>query len=153
MASVEERLQRLGIRLPEPPRAVGLYRPARVEGKWCYTSGQLPFVDGRLLYPGKVGREVSVAQAKEAARQAALGALSAAAQAAGGLDRLAAVVKVVGYVQSVEDFFEQPEVLNGASQLLGELFGEAGVHARSAVGVAALPLNAPVEVECIFRLG
>lgn len=153
MASVEERLQRLGIRLPEPPRAVALYRPARVEGRWCYTSGQLPFVDGTLLHPGKVGREVSIAQAKEAARQAALNALSAAAQAAGGLDRLVAVVKVVGYVQSAEDFFEQPEVLNGASQLLGELFGEAGAHARSAVGVAALPLNAPVEVECIFRLG
>ncbi|MBX5466628.1 MAG: RidA family protein [Firmicutes bacterium] len=152
MAAVSERLKALGLELPEPPAPVALYRPARVVGSLCFTAGQLPFRAGRLLAEGRVGREVDVATAWEGARQAALNAMAAAAAAAGGVDRLAGVVQVVGYVQSAEDFHQQAEVLNGASSLFVELFGDAGGHVRSAVGVAALPLNAAVEVECIFAL-
>jgi enamine deaminase RidA (YjgF/YER057c/UK114 family) len=116
------------------------------------TSGQLPFDQGQLIATGSVGQEVSVEVAYQAARQAALNALSVAAHAVGGLDRLARVVKVVGYIQSAPGFFGQPQVLNGASELLEAIFGDHGRHARSAVGCSALPLNAAVEVECIFEV-
>ncbi|AEJ39743.1 endoribonuclease l-psp [Sulfobacillus acidophilus TPY] len=151
--SITVRLQELGITLPPPPKAVAAYVPAVVSGRLCFTSGQLPFADGRLLAEGRVGGEVTPEDAYQAARQAALNALSVAAQAAGGVDRLKRVVKVVGFVQSTDDFHGQPQVINGASELFESVFGEAGRHARSAVGTNALPLNAAVEVECIFEIG
>ena len=114
-----------------------------------YTSGQLPFVQGKLPQSGKVGSDVDSAEAQKYAAIAALNALAAAKQAIGDLDRIKRIVKVVGFVASEPSFTAQPAVINGASELLGEIFGEAGVHARSAVGVAVLPLDAPVEVEII----
>ncbi|NMP22446.1 RidA family protein [Sulfobacillus harzensis] len=150
--SISERLESLGLTLPEPPKAVAAYIPALVSGTLCYTSGQLPFKDGKLVAEGQVGATVEPAAAYEAAQQAALNAISVAAQAAGGLERLKRVVKVVGFVQSHPDFHGQPQVINGASELLEKVFGDNGRHARSAVGTNALPLNAAVEVEIIFEV-
>ncbi len=127
--------------------------PAVRSGPMVYTAGQLPLSGGALLYTGKVGDTVSLEEAREAARTCALNALSAASEAAGGLDNIGRVVKVTGYVASAAGFDQQPQVLNGASDLIGEVFGKAGSHARSAVGVAELPLGAPVEVEIIAELG
>ncbi|MCL8208679.1 MAG: RidA family protein [Actinomycetia bacterium] len=148
--TVSRNLVRLGLTLPEPPRPVAAYVPARIRGEYCWTSGQLPFRDGQLLWPGAVGGTVGVEQAREAARQAALNAVAAAAAVVGGVDHLGGVIKLVGYVHSAPGFFGQPEVVNGASELMLALFEENGRHARSAVGVAALPLNAPVEIEVVF---
>ncbi|PSR22837.1 MAG: hypothetical protein C7B45_05030 [Sulfobacillus acidophilus] len=149
---LENRLRELGIELPRPPQAVAAYVPAIISGMWCFTAGQLPLRDGVLVAQGKVGQEVDVQTAYQAARQSALNAVSAAAHAAGGLEHLVRVVKVVGFVQSADDFHEQPAVINGASELLESLFGEAGRHARSAVGSQTLPMNAAVEVEVIFEV-
>jgi len=121
-------------------------------GQFVYTAGQLPVVDGKLPATGKVGAEVSPSDAAVLARTCALNALAAAAAAAGGLDQIARIVKVVGFVASAPGFNAQPQVINGASDLLVEVFGEDGRHARSAVGVAELPLNAPVEVELIAEV-
>lgn len=150
--SISQRLEVLGITLPEPPKPVASYVPAVVSGGYCYTSGQLPFREGKLLAAGRVGDRVSVTEAQEAARQCCLNAIAVAAQAVGGVDRLGRVIKVVGFVQSSEDFHQQPQVINGASNLLQEIFGDQGLHARSAVGTNALPLDASVEVEMIFEL-
>jgi enamine deaminase RidA (YjgF/YER057c/UK114 family) len=150
--SISERLQELGVTLPAPPAAVAAYVPAVLDGQNVWTSGQLPFVNGQLTVRGRVGEAVSVDDGYLAARQAAVNALAAAAARAGGVDRLAGVVKVVGFVQCGPDFHDQPRVINGASEFLESVFGEAGRHARSAVGVSALPLDAPVEVEVVFRL-
>jgi enamine deaminase RidA (YjgF/YER057c/UK114 family) len=146
-----ERLAALGLTLPTVPTPLAAYVPAVRSGDLVFTSGQLPLVEGRLLATGKVGAEVSAEDAVDLAKQCALNAL-AAVHALVGLDEVANVVKVVGFVSSAPDFFAQPTVVNGASELLGAVFGEAGAHARSAVGVAALPLNAPVEVELIVRV-
>lgn len=151
MPLVSETLSTLGITLPAVATPVGAYRPAVVDGDHVITSGQLPLKDGTLVATGLVGNEVTEATAKDAARICALNALAAAAAAVGGVDRLTAVVKVTGFVASAPGFTAQPGVLNGASEVLGEIFGAAGLHARSAVGVAALPLGAPVEVEVTFR--
>jgi len=148
----EERLRHLGISLPEVPKPVAAYVPAVTTGNHVYTSGQLPLVAGKLLCPGKVGVEVTAEEAAEAARICALNALAAVRAELGSLDRVARVVKVTGYVASSEGFFDQPRVINGASNLLLEVFGEAGRHARSAVGVKALPLNAPVELEILVEI-
>lgn len=150
--SVSARLTQLGITLPDPPSAVASYVPAVVSGPWCFTAGQLPLQDGRLVAVGPVGGGTSEQEASQAARQCALNAISVAAQAAGGVDRLKRVVKVVGFVQSADDFHGQPRVVNGASDLFEQVFGEAGRHARSAVGTSTLPLNASVEVEVIFEV-
>lgn len=153
--SVSQRLSELGIVLPAVAAPAGVYVPALVHDGLAYTSGQLPVVDGQLPATGKVGEGdglVPAADARGYARQCALNAIAAAAAAAGGVDRLAGVVKVTGFVASVPDFTAQPGVINGASELLGEVFGEAGRHARSAVGVPVLPLDSPVEVEVVFRL-
>ncbi|WP_053959091.1 RidA family protein [Sulfobacillus thermosulfidooxidans] len=152
MGLLSKRLQELGIILPEAPKAVAAYVPARVAGSLCFTSGQLPFREGKLVAEGKVGENVSLEDAQQAARQAALNAISVAAAAVGDLDRLEAVIKVVGFVQSTPEFHDQPQVINGASWVLEEIFQENGRHARSAVGTNALPLNAAVEVECIFLI-
>lgn len=151
--SPSARLRDFGYELPQIPQPAGSYVPAVRTGTLIFTAGQLPFRDGELAFTGKVGDTVSVDDAKEAARLCALNALAAAAAEADGLDGIARVVKVTGYVASASGFNGQPQVLNGASELIGEVFGEAGLHARSAVGVAELPLGAPVEVEIVVEAG
>lgn len=146
-----KRLAELGIELPGVAAPVAAYVPAVRTGSHVYTSGQLPFVDGRLAATGKVGAEVSPEEAQRYARTCVLNAL-AAVDGLTGLDSVTRVVKVVGFVASAEGFTGQPAVVNGASELLGEIFGDAGAHARSAVGVAELPLGAPVEVELIVEV-
>ncbi|AXK86890.1 RidA family protein [Nocardia farcinica] len=146
-----ENLDRLGVTLPAVAAPVAAYIPAIRTGSLVYTSGQLPFVDGELSAVGKVGAEVSLETAKEAARLCALNALAAVHDLI-SLDEVTRIVKVVGFVASAPGFTDQPIVVNGASELLGEVFGEAGVHARSAVGVAELPKNAPVEVELVVEV-
>ena len=152
MESLTKRMAELGLTLPPVAKALASYVPAVIMGDLCFTSGQLPLVSGALVHTGLVGTEVDLASAMEAARIAALNALSAAAEAAGGLDAIAGVIKITGFVQSSPSFHQEPQVLNGASDMLEAIFGASGRHARSAVGVSSLPLNAPVEVECIFRL-
>ncbi|MCX4665494.1 RidA family protein [Streptomyces sp. NBC_01381] len=144
---VDARLAELGLTLPEVVPPLATYQPAVQSGVYVYTSGQLPMVEGKLPVTGKVGAEVTPEEAKELARTCALNALAAVKSLIGDLDRVARVVKVVGFVASAPDFTGQPGVINGSSELLGEVLGDKGVHARSAVGVAVLPLDAPVEVE------
>lgn len=152
MTAPSARLRELGIELPKVAAPAGAYIPARRSGNLVFTAGQVPFVDGTLAATGKVGAEVDVEQARDLARTCALNAL-AAVDALVGLDAVTGVVKVVGFVASAPGFTAQPAVINGASDLFGEVFGEAGAHARSAVGVAELPMNAPVEVEIIVEVG
>jgi enamine deaminase RidA (YjgF/YER057c/UK114 family) len=149
--SHKARLAELGLELPAVVPPVAAYVPALRSGDYVWTSGQLPMVDGQLPAMGKVGGMVTAEQAQAMARTCALNAL-AAIDALVGLDNVVRVVKVVGFVASVPDFTGQPGVINGASELLGEVFGEAGRHARSAVGVAVLPLDAPVEVEVVVQV-
>lgn len=151
MSGPKERLAELGLTLPAVTPPVAAYVPAVQTGNYVYVSGQLPLVDGALPVTGKVGAEVSPEAAKELAARCALNGL-AAIDALVGLDRVVRVVKVVGFVASAPGFTGQPAVINGASELLGSVFGEAGAHARSAVGVAELPLGAPVEVEMIVEV-
>ncbi len=148
--SVQQRLGELGVTLPEVAVPVANYVPAIRSGNYIYTSGQLPLDDGALAATGQLGPQSSFDDAAAAARVCALNAIAAAAGIAGGVDHLARAVKVTGFVSSSADFFSHPQVVNGASDLLAEVFGSP--HARSAVGVAALPLNASVEVEVIFEL-
>ena len=150
--SVAERLVELGIDIPAVVPPVAAYVPAVVTGRYVYTSGQLPMRDGEMIAAGLVGADVAPDLAKECARQCAINALAAAQSVVGNLNRVTRVVKVVGFVASADGFTGQPAVINGASELLLDVFGEAGRHARSAVGVAALPINAPVEVEIIFEV-
>lgn len=147
-----ERLAGLGLELPDVPGPAGSYVPASRAGDLIFTAGQLPFAGGELHRTGKVGPDVSPDEANECARLCALNAMAAAAGLAGGLDALRTVVKVTGFVASSPGFTGQAGVLNGASELLGAVFGDDGLHARSAVGVAELPLGAPVEVEVVFGL-
>jgi enamine deaminase RidA (YjgF/YER057c/UK114 family) len=149
---VDDRLAALGLSLPQVVPPLAAYVPAVRDGALVWTSGQLPMVDGTLAATGVVGAEVSAEQAADLARICALNALAAIKAEVGDLDAVERVVKVVGFVASAPEFTAQPAVVNGASTLLGEVFGEAGKHARSAVGVAALPLGAPVEVELIVRV-
>jgi enamine deaminase RidA (YjgF/YER057c/UK114 family) len=150
--SISARLVELGIELPAVAAPVAAYVPAVVHSGLVYTSGQLPFTDGALPATGKVGAAVDADAAKSYARTCALNALAAAADAAGGVDRIAGVLRVGGFVASVPEFSGQPGVINGASEVLGEIFGDAGRHARAAVGVPVLPLDSPVEVEVTFVL-
>ncbi|MEU7434564.1 MULTISPECIES: RidA family protein [unclassified Streptomyces] len=147
MSAVEDKIAELGLALPQVVPPLAAYQPAVRSGAYVHTSGQLPMVDGALPATGKVGAEVSAEQAKELAATCALNALAAVKSVVGDLDKIQRVVKVVGFVASAPDFTGQPGVLNGASELLGEILGDKGVHARSAVGVAVLPLDSPVEVE------
>ncbi len=149
--TASQRLAELGLTLPTVVKPLAAYVPAVRTGNLVYTAGQLPMEAGSLNLTGKVGAEVTPEQAKQAARLCALNAL-AAIDALVGLDNVTRVVKVVGFVASAPGFTGQPGVINGASDLLGEVFGEAGAHARSAVGVSELPLNAPVEVELIAEV-
>ena len=150
--TASQRLAELGITLPDVPAPVAAYVPAVRVGDLVHTSGQLPFVAGQLAGVGKVGAEVDAETAAGLARIAGLNAIAAAASVAGGVDAIAQVVKLVVFVASAPDFTAQPAVANGASLLVGEIFGDAGKHARSAVGVAVLPLDSPVEVELIVRV-
>lgn len=145
--TASDRLAALGIELPPVATPVAAYVPAVEAGGLVVTSGQLPMVAGRLGATGRVGAEVTPEDAATAARTAVLNALAAAAEIVGGIDRIGRIVKVVVYVASDPDFTGQPQVANGASELLGEVFGDSGAHARSAVGVSVLPLGAPVEIE------
>ena len=148
----EARLATLGLALPSVPAPLAAYVPAVRTGQHVYTAGQLPMVDGRLLMTGKVGAQVSTAEAAALARTATLNALAAVTSVTSGLSAVVRVVKVTGFVASDPSFTSQPQVVNGASELLLEVFGEAGRHARSAVGTAALPFDSPVEIELIVEV-
>ena len=147
MSQIEERLGMMGLGLPPVAAPVAAYIPAIVSGSTAQTSGQLPFVEGVLPMTGKCGAELTAEQGAELAAIAALNALAALKQKVGDLDRITQIVKLTVFVASDPSFTEQPKVANGASELLGEVFGDRGIHARSAVGVAVLPLDAPVELE------
>ena len=147
----EGKLRALGLELPPPPKPVGAYVPAVRTGNLVFVSGQLPMRDGELMTLGHVGGEVTLEEARDCARQAALNALAAVAAEIGGLENVARILRVTGYVASAPGFTDQAKVLNAASELLGEVFGEAGRHSRIAVGVAELPLGAPVELELVIE--
>ena len=152
MSRIETKLTDMGMPLPDVPAPAGAYIPASQSGNSVYTSGQLPIVDGELYATGHVGCDVGVEDAAKAARIATLNALAAIKQVIGDLDNIVRIVKVTGFVSSAPDFTEQAKVLNGASEFLHEVFGAAGQHVRSAVGVSALPLNTPVEVELLVTV-
>ena len=152
MSSPEDRLAELGLSVPEVAKPVAVYVPAVRSGHHVYTSGQLPMRSGELMMTGKVGGEVSLDEAVECAQQCALNAIAALKAEVGDLASIKRIVKVVCFVSSTPDFTGQPQVANGVSELLGHAFGDAGVHARSAVGVPVLPLDAPVEVEVIAEV-
>jgi enamine deaminase RidA (YjgF/YER057c/UK114 family) len=152
MSTPEDRIRELGLEIPEVAAPLASYVPAARSGSYVYTSGQLPIVKGELVATGKVGASVDPERAAELARLCVLNAIAAVRAEVGELSRVRRIVKVVGFVASAPDFFGQPQVINGASDLLGEVFGDAGTHARSAVGVAVLPRNAPVEVELIAEV-
>lgn len=152
MPTVAERLARAGLTLPGPARPAGAYIPAVLSGGLVFTSGQLPMVDGVLLSTGLVGREVTAEFARECARACALNALAAAGTVC-DLDAVTRAVKLTGYVASADGFVSQPSVVDGASEVLAIAFGDSGVHAREAVGVARLPLDAPVECSLVLALG
>ena len=147
MGKIEPRLIELGIQIPEAPKPVAAYIPAKKVGNLVFTAGQLPMVNGELISKGLLGKDVEIEEANKEARICALNALAAIKGVIGDLDKIKQVVRVVGYVASVPTFTQQPAIVNGASELLVEIFGENGKHARSAVGMAVLPLNASVEIE------
>lgn len=153
MSAVEDRLAALGLTVPPVAAPVAAYVPAVRTGNYIFTSGQLPMREGQLITTGKVGGEVSAEEAVACARQSALNAIAAVKAEIGDLDQVVRVVKAVAFVASTTDFTGQPTVANGASELLGAAFGDAGRHARSAVGVPVLPLDSPVEVEIIVEVG
>ena len=150
---IEERLRELGIELPPPPSAVASYVPVRVSGSLAFVAGQVPLVEGEMLHPGKLGAEVSLEQGAEAARRCALQVLAALREALGSLDRVRGIVQVSVFVASAAGFTDESKVANGASDLLVEVFGDAGRHARAAVGVAELPLGASVEIALLAEIG
>ncbi|MDA8211341.1 MAG: RidA family protein [Clostridia bacterium] len=150
--SYEKKLADMGINLPPAPNPLAAYVPAVKVGGYVFTSGQIPLVNGQLEYKGKLGAEISVEQGYQAARVCALNCLSVIKAQIGSLDNIEKIVKVVGFVNSAPGFNQQPQVVNGASELFGEIFGEAGKHARSAVGVNELPIDAAVEVEVIAQI-
>ena len=147
MGTIETSLSKLNLLLPEAPKPVAAYIPAKQSGKLVFTAGQLPMVNGELISKGLLGQDVEIEEANKAAQICTLNALAAIKGVIGDLDRIKQIVRVVGYVASVPTFTQQPAVVNGASELLLEIFGESGKHARSAVGMAVLPLNASVEIE------
>jgi enamine deaminase RidA (YjgF/YER057c/UK114 family) len=152
MGKVESKLNELKLSLPGIPKPVAAYIPAKQTGNLVFTAGQLPMVNGELISKGLLGQDVEIDEANKAARICTLNALSAIKGVIGDLDRIKQIVRVVGYVASVPTFTQQPAVVNGASELLLEIFGENGKHARSAVGMAVLPLNASVEIELTVEI-
>ena len=151
MSKVEQRLSELGLTLPEVATPAGSYLPAMISGNLVFTAGQIPVIEGKLMATGKLGAEITVEYGAEIAKRCALNALAAVKSVIGDLDRVKQVVKIVGFVSSVPEFTSQPAVINGASEFLQQVFGDAGKHARSAVGVSVLPLDAPVEIELIVE--
>lgn len=149
--SVEERLAELGLTIPEVAMPAGAYVPAVISGNLVFTAGQIPLIEGKLMAEGRLGAEISAEDGKQIAQRCALNAIAAVKSVLGDLGRVKRVVKVVAFVASTPEFTAQPAVVNGASELLQAAFGDAGVHARSAVGVAVLPLNSPVEVELVVE--
>jgi enamine deaminase RidA (YjgF/YER057c/UK114 family) len=147
MSKIENKLKEIGLILPDAPKPVAAYIPAKQTGKLVFTAGQLPMVNGELISKGLLGQDVEIDEANKAARICTINALAAIKGVIGDLDRIKQIVRVVGYVASVPTFTQQPAVVNGASELLLDIFGENGKHARSAVGMAVLPLNASVEIE------
>lgn len=150
--SFESKVQELGLTIPEVAKPVAAYVPAIRVGDYVYTSGQIPFVEGKLAFAGKAGSDLSTEQCYEAAKVCALNCLAAVKSVIGTLDNIEQIVKVVGFVNSASGFVDQPKVINGASELIGNIFGKQGEHSRSAVGVAELPINAAVEVEMIVKV-
>lgn len=149
---IEERLKELGIDLPEMATPVAAYVPFVIVDKMVYTAGQIALVKGALQYKGRLGQDINLEQGYESARICALNALAAVKKAAGTLDNVERIVKITGFVNSSDEFTDQPKVINGASELVKSIFGESGLHARSAIGVNTLPLGASVEVEMIVKL-
>jgi enamine deaminase RidA (YjgF/YER057c/UK114 family) len=152
MGKIESRINELKLTLPDTPKPVAAYISAKQAGKLVFTAGQLPMVNGELISKGLLGQDVEIEEANKAARICTLNALAAIKGVIGDLDRIKQIVRVVGYVASVPTFTQQPAVVNGASELLLEIFGENGKHARSAVGMAVLPLNASVEIELTVEI-
>jgi len=152
MTGVNKRLEELGIKLPVPPDPLGAYVPAVVSGHMLYISGQLPLWDGNLAYKGKVGGQVTEEEAYQAARIASINALSVIGKQLGGFDKLKRIIKLTGYVASAQGFNSQAGVVNGASDFFFEVLGEAGRHARVAVGVSELPADSPVEIEIVAEI-
>lgn len=150
--SYEARIKELGIKLPEAAKPLAAYVPAVKEGNYIYTSGQIPLVAGELKFKGKLGKELSVEQGYEAAKTCAINCLAAIKGVVGSLDNIEKIIKIVGFVNSAPGFVDQPKVVNGASELIGSIFGTAGEHSRSAVGVAELPIDSAVEVEMIVKV-
>ena len=150
--TVAENLQRLGVKLPSAPRPVGSYVPACRAGDLVFVSGVLPFQGGKILQPGKVGRDLSIDEGKANARIAAINALAILQQELGDLSRITRIVRLTGHVASAEGFADQPAVINGASDFFVEVFGEKGRHARLALGAFELPLHAPIELELIVQV-
>jgi len=149
---IYQKLQGLGVELPQATGAVALYVPVKIVGNMAYVSGQGPSVDGKFVCTGKVGKDVTAEQANAAARLVAINTLAALHKALGDLNKIKSVVKVLGFVASAEGFNEQPFVINGFSQVFIDVFGESGRHARSAVGVSELPMGMSVEIESVFEL-
>jgi len=149
---IEEKLKEMGIEIPEPPKPLAAYIPGIKMGNFVYTSGQLPFKAGKLICEGKVGKNVSLEDAAKASEQSAINCLGVIKSLCGNLDNVEQIVKLTVFVNSSDDFTAQPAVANGASELMVKVFGDAGKHARSAVGVSQLPMNAPVEIEMIAKL-
>ena len=147
MSNIENKIKELGLQLPEPPKPLAAYIPAKQTGNLVFTAGQLPMVNGEIILKGLLGQDVEIEPAYNAAKICTLNALSAIKGVIGDLDKIKQVVRVVGYVASVPTFTQQPAIVNGASEFLLEIFGDRGKHARSAVGMAVLPLNAAVEIE------
>ena len=147
MSNIENKIKELGLQLPEPPKPLAAYIPAKQTGNLVFTAGQLPMVNGEIILKGLLGQEIEIEPAYNAAKICTLNALSAIKGVIGDLDKIKQVVRVVGYVASVPTFTQQPAIVNGASEFLLEIFGDKGKHARSAVGMAVLPLNAAVEIE------
>ncbi len=152
MKEIEDRMRELGVVLSEPAKPIAAYLPGIQTNNLLFISGQLPTKDGQLLYTGKLGLDLDIAQGQDAARQCIINCMSILKQHAHNWEQLVQIIKLTGYVQSADDFYEQAQVINGASELLQKVFGEKGRHARAAIGVNALPLNAPCEIEMIALL-
>lgn len=152
MSGIDKRLKELGIVLPEPPKPAAVYVSAMTFGNLVYTSGNDCRIDGKLMFEGKLGRELTIEQGQKAARQTAINLLAVLKAHLGDLDKINKIVKLLGFVNSAPGFVEQPYVINGASQFLEAIFGERGKHARSAIGTSELPFNTPVEIEMIVEI-
>lgn len=148
----DEKLNTLGITLPSPPKPAGSYVPVLITGKLVFVSGQIPIQDGKIAYSGKVSKDLSVEEAQKAARLCIINALAQLKSELGNIDKISRIIRVSGFVNSPPEFSEQPKVINGASDLLFEIFGQKGQHTRIAIGVSSLPLNAAVEIDLIAEI-